>query len=294
MNWINYHHLFYFHTIAHQGSIAKASRLLRVGQPALSIQLKQLEDMLDAKLFERKAQRLTLTPIGKTVLSYADAIFKLGSEMLEAVKEEHSTDAIRLDVGILDSVPKSVAHQLVAAAIELGDTYVSVVEAGREELLEGLLAHRLHLILTDAHAPLEAKSDFFSRCVGDLPVIICGAPKFAKLAKDFPRSLAGKPFLLPSSHSKLRNDLEHFFEMAEVHLHIVGESQEGELDKRLALSGHALIASSRHGVRTQLSEGKLVCIGSLDAVREQLWLTGVRRHLANPIASKLLKTFSVR
>src|SRR5690606_9636094 len=101
------------------GSIAKASRVLRIGQSALSIQLKQLEESLDAQLFERKAQRLVLTPIGKMVFHYADAIFALGAEMLEAVKEERNPAVTRIDIGVLDSIPKSVAHQLVAAAMDV-------------------------------------------------------------------------------------------------------------------------------------------------------------------------------
>lgn len=294
MSWINYHHLFYFHTIAHQGSIAKASRALRVGQSALSIQLKQLEGVLGIKLFDRKDQRLVLTPIGKTVLGYADAIFKLGTEMLEAVKERRTTEGVRLDLGVLDSVPKSVAHRLVASAMELPDCYVSVTEAGSEELLQGLLTHRLHLILTNSHAPLTPKSDFVSRCVGDFPVIVCGGPAFRRLKKGFPGSLTGQPFLLPTPHGKLRNDLEHYLEKAKVRPHIVGESQESELDKRLAMSGHALIAVSRHAVESELSERKLYCIGSMTSIREQMWLTGVRRHFANPLANALLDGFELQ
>lgn len=294
MTWINYHHLFYFHTIAHQGSIAKASRQLRIGQPALSIQLKQLEEAMGVKLFNRKAQRLALTPIGKMVLAYSDAIFKLGTEMMEAVKEGRTEEAPRLDIGILDGIPKAAAHQLVASAIETSHCFVSVTEAGSDELLDGLLAHRLHLILTNSHAPLAKKSDFFSRCVGDFPVVICGAPKFKKRSRDFPKSLHGQPFLLPMQHSKLRNDLEHFFEMAEIQPRIIGESQESELDKRLAMSGHALIAISRLGLESVLLQGKLLCIGSIDSIREQIWLTGVRRHFAHPIAAELMESFEVK
>lgn len=294
MAWLNYHHLYYFHTIAREGSIAKASRALRIGQSALSIQLKQLEESLNTKLFERQAQRLKLTAVGKTVSEYAAAIFKLGTEMVEAVKEGQTTDAIRLDVGVLDSVPKSVAHELVVAALGLGNCFVSVTEAGSDELLQGLNSHRLHLILTNTHAPLAPRSDFFSRCVGEFPVVMCGAPKYRKLVKGFPASLDGQPVILPTAHSKLRNDLEHFFEKAKVRPQVLGESQESELDKRLALSGHALIAISRHAVKTQLAEKKLVCIGELGSLREQLWLTGVRRHVANPIAAELLETFAVQ
>lgn len=293
MNWLNYHHLYYFHSIAHHGSIAKASKVLRLGQSALSMQLKQLEAALDARLFDRSGQRLKLTRTGKTVLGYADAIFKLGNEMLEAVKEEQSTEAIRLDLGFLDSIPKSVGHQLAAAAIEHGDSYVTVTEAGIDELLEGLHTHRLHLILTNSHAPLVPRSDFFSRAVGDLPVVVCGAPKHKDLRKAFPQSLTGQPFLLPTAHSKLRNDLEHFFELAGIRPHIVGESQESEIDIRLATSGHALVATSRHGVESLVREKKLIVVGAIETVREQIWLTGVRRHVVNPVAAALMKSFKI-
>ena len=46
MKWLNYHHLIYFREIAKEGSISKASEKLLIGQPALSAQLKQLEEEL--------------------------------------------------------------------------------------------------------------------------------------------------------------------------------------------------------------------------------------------------------
>lgn len=294
MTWINFHHLFYFHTIAHQGSIAKASRLLKIGQPALSVQLKHLEGALEVKLFERRAQRLKLTPIGKVVLGYSDAIFNLGTEMLEAVKEGRTEGRLRLDIGIHDGIPKTVAHQLVAAAVENESCFVSVTEAGSNELLEGLLSQRLHLILTNSHAPIEKKSEFFSRSIGDFPVLICGAPKFKELKNDFPRSLDGQPFLLPMAHSKLRNDLEHFFSIANIRPHFIGESQESELDKSLAISGHTLIALSSYGLESVAGPDKLLPIGTITNLREQIWLTGIRRHFTHPIAADLMKSFEIK
>jgi LysR family transcriptional activator of nhaA len=52
-NWINYHHLFYFKTIAEEGTVSKAAEKLRLGQPTLSAQLKQFEENLGVQLFER-------------------------------------------------------------------------------------------------------------------------------------------------------------------------------------------------------------------------------------------------
>lgn len=123
--------------------------------------------------------------------------------------------------------------------------------------------------------------------------MICGAPGYRGLQKGFPQTLTGKPFLLPMAHSKLRTDLEHYFEIAGVRPVIVGESQESEIDRRLALSGHALIATSRHGIEAEIASKRLAVIGTIETVREQIWLTGVRRHVVNPVAAKLMATFKV-
>jgi hypothetical protein len=55
MNWLNYHHLYYFYTIAQVGSMTKAAIVLKVGQSALSLQLKQFEEQA-GELFERKGK----------------------------------------------------------------------------------------------------------------------------------------------------------------------------------------------------------------------------------------------
>ena len=80
--WLNYHHLYYFKVIASEGGIAKAAKKLRLGQPALSAQLKNLENSIGVKLFERKPRQLILTDSGRIALEYANEIFKTGSEMI--------------------------------------------------------------------------------------------------------------------------------------------------------------------------------------------------------------------
>ena len=83
MKWINYHHLIYFKEIATHESVSKASKILKVGQPALSSQLKSLEEYLGVKLFERKSRKIFLTGPGKVVLEYANKISSLGQELIE-------------------------------------------------------------------------------------------------------------------------------------------------------------------------------------------------------------------
>lgn len=65
MEWLNYHHLLYFYIVAREGSIARASKVLRLAQPTLSGQIHKLEDSLDEKLFERQGRNLVLTEMGR-------------------------------------------------------------------------------------------------------------------------------------------------------------------------------------------------------------------------------------
>ena len=83
--WLNYHHLLYFHAAAREGSMTAAAKKLRLAQPTLSGQIKQLEDMLGEPLFERRGRRLELTDTGRTVYHYADEIFGLGQELLQSL-----------------------------------------------------------------------------------------------------------------------------------------------------------------------------------------------------------------
>ncbi len=82
---LNFHHLRYFHVVAHEGSIARASRLLHTSPPSISVQLRQLEQQIGERLFTKQGRSLVLTAVGETVRDYADQIFALGGEMMATV-----------------------------------------------------------------------------------------------------------------------------------------------------------------------------------------------------------------
>jgi LysR family transcriptional regulator, transcriptional activator of nhaA len=113
---LNYHHLLYFWTVAKEGSLRQASEVLRVSQPSISAQLKQLEQSLGTSPFTRANRRLILTDTGQTVLEYAQEIFSLSLELLTALRQEPGHRPVRLHVGVADSVPKIIVCRRLAAA----------------------------------------------------------------------------------------------------------------------------------------------------------------------------------
>ena len=85
MDRLNYHHLLYFFTVAHEGSVARASARLGLTQPTVSAQIHALEQKLGCKLLERSGRGLKVTPAGETVMQFAGSIFALGRELQSAL-----------------------------------------------------------------------------------------------------------------------------------------------------------------------------------------------------------------
>src|SRR5688572_28225078 len=117
-DWLNYHHLHYFWTVAKAGTIAAAAAKLRVAPSGISMQLKELEEQLGCRLFARRGRTLALTDDGKRVLVHADGIFARGEALLADVKGRARAPSVRLRIGVSDVVPKLVAAHLLAPLLE--------------------------------------------------------------------------------------------------------------------------------------------------------------------------------
>jgi LysR family transcriptional activator of nhaA len=119
MEWLNYHHLLYFWTVARTGSVAAASKELRLAAPTISNQIRKLEESLGEKLVRRSGRGLVLTDKGRLAVRYADDIFALGREFTSAMKDRPTGRPLRLSVGIADVVPKLIAYRIVEPAFRL-------------------------------------------------------------------------------------------------------------------------------------------------------------------------------
>src|SRR5574342_975497 len=136
MEWLNYHHLLYFWVVAREGGLVPAGKVLRLSHPTLSAQIHALEDHLGEKLFTKVGRRLALTEMGRVVFRYAEEIFTLGREMVDTVKGRSTGQPLRLDVGVVDIVPKLVVRRLLQPALSLPEAVRMVChEASYEKLL---------------------------------------------------------------------------------------------------------------------------------------------------------------
>jgi LysR family transcriptional activator of nhaA len=291
--WINYHHLFYFKTIAEEGSVSKAAIKLRVGQPTLSAQLKQFEDSLGVQLFERHHKKLILTEQGKVALDYSKNIFRIGSEMYEVLQDRLKSLKPHLHVGSLDSIPKQIVLRLVKQAYRISPCQVTLSEGRSDELIRELTSHRVDLVLTNfLPTGLDAKG-LFPKSVTKRNVAFFGAPKFKFLRKGFPKSISGEAMILPSYDSRLRQDIDHWAKLNNIEMNVIVESQDIAMKKLMAVEAIGIMPAATHSVTGQVLRGELVEIGQLQGVHEELFLLSAQRKIQNPIAAKLMEVFSV-
>ena len=291
--WINYHHLYYFMTIAESGSVSKAAQTLRIGQPTLSAQLKVFEEGLAVRLFERQHKRLFLTEQGKIALDYARNIFKLGDEMYEALHDRLKPTRIHLRIGALDSVSKQVMLQLTEEAYQFAPCQISIVEGKYEDLILGVAAHKIDLAIANFQPKSEMAKNLNVRLLTKKQVCVFGAKKFKSLRNQFPQSLAGQPFVLPTYDSHLRYDLESWFQNKNIIIDTIAESQDAALKKQMACKGRALMTAPLYAVEQQVQSGELVEIGRLEGLKEELFLISARRKIENPVATHLMKAFKI-
>jgi LysR family transcriptional regulator, transcriptional activator of nhaA len=238
MEWLNFHHLRYFWTVARKGSVRQAAEELHVSQPSISSQLGILEESLGEKLFQRSGRNLVLTETGHLVLSYADEIFSAGRELMSAVKQRAGSRALRLNVGMTDALSKLIAFEILKPAFHFPHpVHVICRQAEIGPLVNGLQAHRLDIVLADEPASSSLKAKTFNHKLGRSGVTFCAVPVIAnKLRRNFPRSLHQAPALLPSENMGMRGALEKWFDANELRPRLVGEFEDSAL-MEVAASG---------------------------------------------------------
>jgi LysR family transcriptional regulator, transcriptional activator of nhaA len=288
MEWLNYHHLLYFWTVARAGSIARASEQLRLSQPTISNQLKTLEASLGHKLFERQGRRLALTDVGRTALRYADDIFRTGRELQQALKGIPSGGRTRLVVGVADVIPKRIAARLLDAAVEAVPNLALLCrESPLRQLVSALAAHEIDVVLSDSPAPEDVRVRAFHHPLLSCGVTFLAAPKLVRLRKGFPRSLGGAPALLPSPGTALRRSLDGWFAGEGVQPDVAGEFDDSALLEAFGSKGLGFFAAPSVLSAEIAAEHGLAVIGSAGGVRERFYAISVERRLRHPAVATL-------
>lgn len=284
MEWLNYHHLRYFWTVAKEGSLAAAAAKLHVSPPSISEQIGELEAALGEQLFRREGRNNVLTDAGQMVFGYAEEIFALGRELLSAVKQRPGAKTLRLYVGVADSFPKLVTNEILKPAFSLPRMVHVICREGKlEDLLAQLAAHRLDLVLADEPASSSVNFKVFNHPLGATGTTFCAEKQLAtRLKRNFPRSLHDAPALLPVDNTTLRRALEAWFREQQIQPRVVAEFEDLALMKVMAAEGRGFIAVPTVAARDALTHYGFHKIGEAADCRIQLHVITAERKIAHP------------
>ncbi len=292
MDWLNYHHLYYFSIIAQEGGVTPAARQLRISHSTLSTQLRTLESHLGAPLFERQGKRLVLTALGVETAGYAADIFRLGRELLDVAQGRRHAGREVLRIGVVASIPKTMAQHLLAPAIdaeEEGTTYVRQDASAR--LIEALDAGQLHVVLTNDLAATSMARRLHAHLLGEAAIMLYARPDLARaLKRRFPASLHGAPLVLPPLESPLRRRLDEWFAERHVEVAVRAEIEDAGLLRAFGGAGRGVIPV-RAALRTEVEDLRnLQLVGRCSGVRERYYAITTDRRLTHPAVAALVES----
>lgn len=290
MTTINYRHLLYFYAVVKAGGVTAAADELGLAQPTISAQLRQFERDLGYQLFRRAGRGLEVTEAGRIVQRYANDIFSIGNEMVQTLKGRPVAGRSRLCIGIADALPK-MAVALVLEPLLAGESvHLLCYEGKPADLLARLAVHQLDLVLSDAPVSREQNIRAFSHLLGECSVTVFAPRRKAEAYRgEFPQSLDGAPFLLPTDNTALRRMLDSWFAVQEIQPQIVAEIEDSALVKAIAPVANALFAAPTL-MRDQVTAfHDAAPIGEIHEIRERFYAISLERKVKHPAVKALLE-----
>jgi LysR family transcriptional activator of nhaA len=286
VEYLNFHHLRYFWTVARKGGVRKAADALHVSQPSISAQLRLLEETLGEKLFRRSGRNLVLTETGHLVLSYADEIFSAGRELMSAVKQRPTERALRLSVGITDALSKLITFEILKAAFHFTEPVHVICREGEiGPLVHQLQTHRLDIVLADEPASSTLNAKTFNHRLGRSGITFCAMPALAaKLRRKFPQSLDGAPALLPSENMGMRMALETWFDAQGIRPRVIGEFEDSALMEVCSSGGRGFTVVHTVVDRAALKHYGLRVIAKVKDCASDFYAITAERRVKHPAA----------
>lgn len=292
MHDLNYSHLHYFWAVARDGSIAAACKRLHVTQPTISGQLRTLERSLGEKLFARVGRGLELTDAGRTVFRYADEIFALGGELVEALRGSGGGRPAEARIGVADALPKLIVYRLLQPAMHLEEPIRLVcVEGKPDDLLAQLAVHRLDAVLSDTPIPSGVHVRAFSHLLGESAVSVFAARAHVEEHRStFPDCLHDVPWLLPTRNTALRRLIDGWFENRSMTPTVAAEFEDSALIKVFGQAGAGVFPAPSVIQDEIQRQYDVAPIGEIDGIRERFYAISAERRVKNPAVLAITET----
>ena len=252
-----------FESVARHLNYTRAAGELHLTQPAVSMQVKQLEESLGVALFEQLGKRIHLTEAGAEALAYARAITQQLDELESVLNRIKGLSGGRLRISVATTANYFIPTLLGTFARRYPNVTVSLDVTNRETLLRQLNENTVDLVIM-GQPPVEA--DVEAEAFMDNPLVVVAPPDHALASmKNIPLSrLQEETFLVRESGSGTRIAMERFFSEREIQLKTGMEVGSNEAIKQSVQAGLGLGLLSRATIEQELELKRLAVLDVAD------------------------------
>lgn len=285
MSVLNYKHLRYFWMVAKTGSITLASEQLDLSPQSISGQIGELESSLNVQLLRKIGRGVEPTEMGRKVFSYADEIFTIGSQLLDIVHDQTAKKSLPFRIGIVDSVPKSVAYRITEPILHISEPLRLVYREGKlANLLSEMAVNHLDMLIADRPMPTNVNVRAYNHLLGESSIGIFGTPQLIQSLSNttFPANLDKAPMLLPGDDSLLQLKLVQWLEAQKIFPRIIGEFDDSALLKLFGQAGCGFFAGHTAMTNDLCQKYDVEVLGRIDSIVEHVYAITTERRVSHP------------
>lgn len=264
-----------FHSVAHFLSFTKAADSLHMTQPAVTFQVRQLEEAFDTRLFDRTHNKVSLTEAGAVVFEYADRILANYAEMENKVRKMSSEVNDSLTIGASTTIAEYLLPQLLGDFSAGFPDMILRLKASNTAGVVSMLEHNV-IDLGVVEGPVSRKNLLVETCCEDQLVVIM-APKhpLAQARKLPASSILEYPFICREEGSGTRAVFQQYLK------------QQGITANEMIVS---LELASPEAIKGVVESGMGLAVVSLASLKKELKL---RSLVAVPLDPPLKRSFSL-
>ncbi|WP_421886137.1 LysR family transcriptional regulator [Methylibium sp.] len=266
-----------FHAVARTGSVSRAASELYLTQPAVSIQLKLLEESAGTPLLQREGRGVRLTQAGDLMASYAGRILDLWRDVGDEMATLRGVFSGTLRVGAVTTAEYLLPPLLVSFANEHPNVKVKLRVGNRDDIARMLAAQEVDLVIM-GRPPCELKT--VSTAFAKHPMAFIASPRHPLMAqRDVSLAdVSGANLLARERGSGTRTTLERLFKDEAIVLRIGSELSSNEAIKQMCAAGFGVAFLSLHTCRLELDAGLLQLLPLDNNPVEREWFV---MHLAS-------------
>ncbi len=291
MEWLNYHHLYYFWTLRQEGSFTKAAQRLRVSQSSVSEQIALLEERCNTPLLDRTNRRkLHFTESGLKVLEYANTIFETGHELVRWLKNPDHKSSKVVRIGIQSGMSRGVQIQFLKPILDKPEHKIEVVSGDQERLLRLLNDYKIDLMLMSSALDERFSFQSYAHLLFNSFVCVAGRSQLKIKEKDIKKILSQYPLFLPSVSLEIRGQIDAYFERHKIKPSIAGEIDDIALLRMLALSTDALVLIPEIGIDRDISDKTIKVHHTFPDIKKYYYAITRQQKYPNPLSGYLIRS----